>query len=103
MINKKPLLLVLLSIAVVAGIVMMTHEKGGMRKRSMKSSSGSCRMGASCADMNNECQCYCSVKCGFRDKREDDKPVYVENDPNGLGCYCKQVDLDEYNAGRCNK
>src|SRR6201984_2963687 len=42
------------------------------------------------------CQCWCSVKCGYRDKTKDDHPVWIENDPNGKGCYCKQWDHDHY-------
>lgn len=42
------------------------------------------------------CQCWCSVKCGWRDKKEGDHPIYVKNDPNGKHCYCKQWDFDHY-------
>jgi hypothetical protein len=57
-----------------------------------------------CRDKNNclhnkTCACYCSRKCGFRDKEEDDKPVYVKDDPNGFYCYCKPWDRD--NVGFC--
>jgi hypothetical protein len=44
------------------------------------------------------CQCYCSRVCNFRDKMDDDKPVYVPNDPNGKYCYCKQWDLDAFDS-----
>lgn len=50
---------------------------------------------------NDDCQCYCSVKCGFRDKTEDDRPVYIENDPNGKNCYCKEWDHKNYKIRRC--
>lgn len=50
--------------------------------------------------MDPTCQCWCSVKCGFRDKKPNDNPMWVENDPNGKYCYCKQWDLDNYKA-RC--
>ncbi len=45
-------------------------------------------------------QCYCSGICGFRDRRPDDNPVYVENDPYGNYCYCKPWDLEKYEE-RC--
>lgn len=46
------------------------------------------------------CQCWCSVKCGYRDKNSTDHPTYIANDPNGKFCYCKQWDADNYKA-RC--
>jgi hypothetical protein len=55
-----------------------------------------------CKDLRNSCQCYCSKKCGPRDKKPDDKPVYVENDPAGNYCYCKQWDLDNYKSRGCD-
>ncbi len=42
------------------------------------------------------CTCWCSQKCGYREKTKRDHPLYVENDPNGKFCYCKQWDLDYY-------
>ncbi len=42
------------------------------------------------------CECWCSVKCGFRKKNSSDNPIYIENDPNGKYCYCKQWDYDHY-------
>jgi hypothetical protein len=51
-----------------------------------------------CADLYNSCQCYCSRKCGFRDKQTDDTPIFVPNDPAGHYCYCKQWDLDNVDA-----
>ncbi len=43
-----------------------------------------------------KCKCWCSVKCGYRDKNASDRPIYVEDDKNGKGCYCKQWDYDHY-------
>lgn len=42
------------------------------------------------------CQCWCSQLCGWRKKTSEDRPIYVENDPNGKFCYCKQWDYDHY-------
>lgn len=47
----------------------------------------------------NQCKCWCSHKCGPRDKVKDDKPVFLMSDPNGNYCYCNQWDLDNYD--RC--
>lgn len=47
-------------------------------------------------------KCYCSGICGFRDRRPDDNPVYVENDPNGNYYYCKQWDIDNYEKNGCD-
>lgn len=61
-----------------------------------------CTSEKNCTNMKNNCQCYCSVKCGFRDKTSDDRPVYVQDDPNGKYCYCKQWDLDNYKSNECD-
>lgn len=42
------------------------------------------------------CLCWCSQMCGWRKKTTDDHPVYIENDPHGKFCYCKQWDFDHY-------
>lgn len=47
----------------------------------------------------NQCKCWCSHKCGPRDKVKDDKPIFLMSDPNGNYCYCNQWDLDNYD--RC--
>lgn len=62
----------------------------------------SCKSKESCIN-DQKCQCWCSVKCGYRDKTAADHPVYVENDPNGKHCYCKQWDLDMYQANCVEK
>lgn len=54
-----------------------------------------CTTEDSCQNDQN-CQCYCSEKGGFRDKVENDRPVYIENDTNNVNCYCKQWDLNRY-------
>ncbi len=49
-----------------------------------------------CSDLNNTCKCYCSVKCGPRDKKPGDTPTVVafDNDPLGKRCFCAQRDID---------
>lgn len=48
-----------------------------------------------CQDPHNACQCYCAFKPGPRDKKADDTLIFVENDPEGHYCYCKQRDIDK--------
>lgn len=52
----------------------------------------------SCKDLSNPCQCYCAYKGAPRDKTADDKPIFIENDPSEIYCYCKQRDIDKHNA-----
>ncbi len=55
----------------------------------------SCASKEACLNDPN-CQCWCSQKCGWRKKTPEDHPVYIENDPYGKFCYCKQWDFDHY-------
>lgn len=50
-----------------------------------------CKDQISCKN-NPKCQCYCSVKCGPRDKKPTDKPIWVEKDELGHHCYCADRD-----------
>jgi hypothetical protein len=43
-----------------------------------------------------DCLCWCSQICNWRRKTASDHPVYIENDPYGKFCYCKQWDFDHY-------
>jgi len=54
-----------------------------------------CKSKTMCTD-KSKCDCWCSQKCGYRKKTENDKPVYVEKDAYGKFCYCKEWDLDHY-------
>lgn len=47
----------------------------------------------------NECKCWCSHKCGPREKVKDDKPVFFMSDPYGNYCYCNEWDVK--NIDRC--
>lgn len=76
------------------GVAFCGVAVGFIRKKN-KAAAVACNDKKSCVG-NKDCQCYCSKKCGFRDKTDDDREVYVENDPNGKYCYCKQWDLDNY-------
>lgn len=92
MITKRLLFMLLLSSASFA--LEMTGEQ--------ENNTTSCRDEESCINDDN-CQCYCSVKCGFRKKdMKSDRPVYIKNDPNGKYCYCKQWDADYYNKRHCD-
>lgn len=50
---------------------------------------------------NPDCLCYCSGICCPRKKTANDDPIYIENDPRGHNCYCKQWDLDVYEERGC--
>lgn len=49
--------------------------------------------------ITNQCKCWCSHKCGPRNKVKDDKPIFLMSDPYGNYCYCNQWDIDNYD--RC--
>jgi len=51
-----------------------------------------------CKDLKDSCQCYCAYKPGPRDKVKGDKPVFVNDDPSEIYCYCKQRDIDKHRA-----
>lgn len=57
---------------------------------------------AVCQDRKSCTKCYCAFKCGPRDKKPDDTLIYIENDPNGIFCYCKQRDIDYYKKNGCD-
>lgn len=54
-----------------------------------------CKSKEACLNDPN-CYCWCSQECNWRKKTPSDKPVYIENDPYGKFCYCKQWDYDHY-------
>lgn len=49
-----------------------------------------------CKDLNDSCKCYCAYRPGPRDKKADDKPIFIKDDPDGHYCYCKQRDIDKH-------
>ena len=53
-----------------------------------------------CKDMKNPCKCYCAFKGAPRDKTPDDDPIFIEDDPEGNYCYCKERDIKEMNRKR---
>ena len=54
-----------------------------------------CQTEQECKTSRN-CACYCSGIGAFRNKNESDKPVFVENDPRGIYCYCKLWDYNNF-------
>lgn len=60
-----------------------------------------CQTESSCISDPN-CQCYCSVVCNFRAKNASDSPLYLENDPAGIKCYCKPWDYENY-TNNCSR
>lgn len=58
---------------------------------------------ARCKDLNDSCQCYCAYKPGPRDKAPDDNPIFIENDPDEIYCYCKQRDIDKHRENQAGE
>jgi hypothetical protein len=52
-----------------------------------------CNSDASCADKKNNCTCWCSVKCGPRDKKADDTPKTLQVAPDKSICFCAERDI----------
>jgi hypothetical protein len=75
----------------VSLVLIMSACGSGMQEKSLPP----CNSKESCLK-NPDCLCWCSQKCGWRKKTPADHPVYIENDPYGKFCYCKQWDFDHY-------
>jgi hypothetical protein len=56
-----------------------------------------CTDSRSCVN-NPKCQCWCSVKCGYRDKHAGDNPIWIDEDPRGIHCYCKRWDYEHFDT-----
>lgn len=67
----------------------------GACTNNQQNSSGNCKTESACLNDPN-CLCWCSVKCGYRKKTNQDSPIYIKNDRNGKFCYCKEWDYEEY-------
>jgi len=82
--KKKIVVIVgaLLAFAAIAMLVKSNTETAKVR----------CTSKEACLN-NPNCQCYCSVKCGPRDKKPTDTPTWIKNDPLGHHCYCAERDL----------
>ncbi|MBI2774878.1 hypothetical protein HYX58_02640 [Candidatus Dependentiae bacterium] len=57
-----------------------------------------CRSEEACVNDPN-CECYCSVKCGYRKKEleKGDRPVFKD----GV-CWCKEWDYQNYRKRHCD-
>lgn len=55
-----------------------------------------CNTEESCLN-NDNCLCYCSFKCGYREKTEKDNPIWKDG-----RCWCQQRDIDYYEKNGCN-
>jgi hypothetical protein len=62
-----------------------------------------CTSEQSCSDPNNPCKCYCSVKCGERDKEDKDNPRIeaLPGDPMGKRCFCADRDVALFEENKC--
>jgi hypothetical protein len=52
-----------------------------------------CNSDASCADKKNNCTCWCSVKCGPRDKKAKDTLKTLTVAPGKSMCFCAERDI----------
>lgn len=56
-----------------------------------------CQFQKDCLDKTNaQCRCFSVQKCNLKIKERDDNPVWVQDDPKGIRCWCKQSDRDRY-------
>lgn len=66
-----------------------------------------CSSEQSCKDLDDQnCQCWCSVKCGPRAKTPEDSPIFFanpEDDPYGKKCYCAPRDLELFEQNCAGK
>lgn len=85
---------------IVTVLLLASLNVLGANKHKKNTKSATCNNRYDCI-RNEACQCYCAQKCGFRKKTDDDRPVYVKDDPRGYYCYCKQWDLD--NVDTCEE
>ena len=65
----------------------------------MQNNTPGCQTKEACLN-DPKCLCWCAVKCGYRQKTAQDKPVYKNNDKYGKFCYCKEWDYNEH-ENRC--
>ncbi|MCX5922486.1 MAG: hypothetical protein NTX86_04110 [Candidatus Dependentiae bacterium] len=98
MISKKQVFFLVLSCLLVNGVDAKTKKS----KKAQEVKQPTCSNEKDCTNMKKPCQCYCSVKCGYRKKMKSDRPVYVENDPTGINCWCKEWDKKNYKNNECD-
>ncbi len=94
--NRRPLYLI-----AILGIAIPDHLESHQKKSSRPPV---CCAGdeKKCKNLQDPCKCYCAYKPGPRDKVADDCPIYIENDPDGIYCYCKQRDIDKHEQDKLN-
>lgn len=93
--SNKYLLLVCCGLVVCGGAVIGARKKrkAAEVKNELAQDEKSC--------INAQGACYCSKKCGPREPNDTDRQVWVENDPNGKRCYCKEWDRKNYDMREC--
>jgi hypothetical protein len=92
MITRKYVVIALCSLLVLVSLDARRKEKN------MAPACG--KNEVACKDLKNPCKCYCGFKPGPRDKVADDKPIFIEDDPEKNYCYCKERDIKEVNRKR---
>lgn len=94
MMNKKRYTAVIAGVALVA-LAAYARTYGHKHKR--------CDNEQSCKK-DSHCQCYCSELGDYRDKVNEDEPVYLpkgkkkmtKNGEQIVHCFCKQWDIDKF-------
>jgi hypothetical protein len=95
MVFKKYLL------GVACGLLVLPVVGAWHKRKAIERSCGNDKQ--RCQERNNTCQCYCAYKPGPRDKTAEDTLIFVENDPEGHYCYCRQRDIDKIAADKKNQ
>jgi hypothetical protein len=93
MMNKKVVSYLMLALCLAASTVVVGRRQKKVTAQPV--SINACKDMKLCKNDPN-CACYCAEKGGFRRKTANDKPVYIANDKNGIHCYCKIWDLENY-------
>ncbi len=89
---KKNVLIALVTVFSVISLSALTNaEWQPVKPATLEPAKARCTDQISCKN-NPKCQCYCSVKCGPRDKKSTDNPIWVEKDNLGHHCYCADRD-----------
>lgn len=96
---SKNYIYALLACLVIGGVVVgfMRHKKKTALSNVIVDQPNACHTKATCGG-DEACLCYCSVKCGFREKTDEDRPVVKE----GV-CFCKDWDYDNFKNRKCDK
>ena len=83
------------SVFLLLGVLSACSSMHDKTNSSMQDKAANCSKEETCLNDPN-CLCWCSVKCGYRKKTDEDHPTYKKNDSNKKFCYCKEWDYEHY-------